>query len=121
MTHIDVLCCPLLRAAVMDIYFFIEIAVRMSYCAGTLTTEEWKAEQQLFLGEDEEHNPLVAYNQQAVPVSFLLQRCASRQGRAVVGAIYICEQPSVDIHSNSSLAWIATQTISIASAPCEQR
>ena|SRR5438132_8464998 len=56
----------------------------MTYSRVTLTTEEWKAEQQLFLGEDEEHKPLVAYNQQAVPVSFLLHRCSSRQGPAGV-------------------------------------
>ena len=48
MTHTGVLYCPLLRSAVMDIYFIIEIAVCMACCAGTLTTEEWKAEQQLF-------------------------------------------------------------------------
>jgi hypothetical protein len=62
----------------------------------TLTTEEWKAEQQLFLGQGEERTNHASRptHQQAVPVNFLL-----RVGHLTWGAAtkrYICEQPSMD-------------------------
>lgn len=104
----------------MDIYFIIEIAVRMSYCAGTLTTEEWKAEQQLFLGQGEERT-----NPRRVPRTSKQFLAISGFGPAhLVRGCWREAIPSANSQVwttvDSSLAWIAPHPLSIVAAPREQ-
>jgi hypothetical protein len=87
---------------------------------GTLTTEEWKAEQQLFLGQGEERTNHASRptHQQAVPVNFLLRAGPPRQGGQAGSDTSANSQVWTTL--DSSLAWIATQPLSIVAAPREQ-